>query len=229
MIMATTQITQNTVKPSGATSQAPIVVKGDKPSVFGQLVDTVNPLQHVPGVSQAYRHYTGDKISETSKFLGHVGIGAAVGGPIGAAIGAGVFVLEKIIGGLFKGHKEPANDNAPIPVSVKPEGQGRSVATNNGKAPSTNNGSPLAFLTGKSPIVTPANAQPLRKDATIPGLSKPVQMDSAQFAALLGAFGQSVKDDQAKAVSQNKQDDFANTFQKNLDKLEALKKTAASS
>jgi hypothetical protein len=75
-----------------------IVVKG-KPSAFAELIDIANPLQHVPLASDLYRAATGDRISDGAKLGGHVAIGAVAGGPVGALIGAGVFLLEKLFGG----------------------------------------------------------------------------------------------------------------------------------
>lgn len=54
-----------------------------KPFSFGDLVDMVNPLHHIPVVNYAYRGITGDQIRPISQIIG----GAAYGGPIGAAGG----------------------------------------------------------------------------------------------------------------------------------------------
>ena len=56
---------------------------------FDDLVDIVNPLQHLPGVGQLYRHVTGDEIGMLPQIAG----GLLFGGPIGAAtsvVSAGV-------------------------------------------------------------------------------------------------------------------------------------------
>lgn len=45
----------------------------------GDILDVLNPLQHIPFVSTLYRELTGDTISNASKFAG----GAVFGGPIG--------------------------------------------------------------------------------------------------------------------------------------------------
>ncbi|MDA8574723.1 hypothetical protein N9L79_04230 [Alphaproteobacteria bacterium] len=37
---------------------------------FGDLVDIVNPLQHIPGVANVYRAITGDTISAPARFMG---------------------------------------------------------------------------------------------------------------------------------------------------------------
>ncbi|WPZ35468.1 hypothetical protein T8K17_04820 [Thalassobaculum sp. OXR-137] len=50
---------------------------------FADLLDVINPLQHIPVVSTLYRELTGDTISETARMAG----GALWGGPAGV-IGA---------------------------------------------------------------------------------------------------------------------------------------------
>lgn len=47
---------------------------------FSDIIDMVNPLQHVPVVSQLYQSATGDTIGAIAKIVG----GAIFGGPIGA-------------------------------------------------------------------------------------------------------------------------------------------------
>ncbi len=53
----------------------------DEPFGFGDLVDIVNPLQHIPIVSNLYRAVTGDHIRPSSDIIG----GAIYGGLAGAA------------------------------------------------------------------------------------------------------------------------------------------------
>ncbi|MBT5416027.1 MAG: hypothetical protein HOK81_15615, partial [Rhodospirillaceae bacterium] len=47
---------------------------------FNDLLDLVNPLQHIPIVSNLYRSLTGDQIGAVARIFG----GAVLGGPIGA-------------------------------------------------------------------------------------------------------------------------------------------------
>jgi hypothetical protein len=56
---------------------------GGRPFSFRDLIDIVNPLQHIPVVSTLYRHITGDEISNFSRIAG----GALFGGLAGIAIG----------------------------------------------------------------------------------------------------------------------------------------------
>jgi hypothetical protein len=62
----------------GAAPPRPI---GDEPFGFGDLVDIVNPLQHLPVIGTLYRNLTGDQIRPSSAILG----GAVFGGFAGAA------------------------------------------------------------------------------------------------------------------------------------------------
>lgn len=53
----------------------------EEPFGFGDLVDMVNPLHHIPLVGHVYREMTGDQIRPISQIIG----GAVFGGAIGAA------------------------------------------------------------------------------------------------------------------------------------------------
>ena len=64
---------------------------GDDGLTFGDIVDMINPLQHIPILGSLYRKFTGDMIDPAMKVAG----GALFGGPIGAAVSlAAVFVGE---------------------------------------------------------------------------------------------------------------------------------------
>lgn len=58
--------------------QAPFANQSDTPS-FWDLVDMVNPLQHIPVVSTLYRAVTGDEIGAVPRIVG----GTLFGGPLG--------------------------------------------------------------------------------------------------------------------------------------------------
>ncbi len=66
--------------------------RNEKPFGFGDVVDMVNPLQHIPLVNIAYREVTGDEIRPISKIVG----GALFGGPMGVTSGiVDVIVTEE--------------------------------------------------------------------------------------------------------------------------------------
>lgn len=66
--------------------------EGDKKASFGfsDIVDMVNPLQHIPVVSSLYQGATGDTIGAIAKIIG----GAIFGGPIGALTSAGMVAYQ---------------------------------------------------------------------------------------------------------------------------------------
>jgi len=64
------------------------------------LLDTVNPLQHIPGVSQAYRAVSGDESSALANMAG----GFLFGGPVGLAAGAATSFFEMLTGKDLMGH-----------------------------------------------------------------------------------------------------------------------------
>jgi hypothetical protein len=55
-------------------------VKPRQGLTFGDLLDTINPLQHIPIISSIYRAITGDLMSPTAEIAG----GALFGGIVGA-------------------------------------------------------------------------------------------------------------------------------------------------
>ena len=46
---------------------------------FGDLLDVINPLQHIPVISTLYRHLTGDEISTPEKIAGDTLYGGSIG------------------------------------------------------------------------------------------------------------------------------------------------------
>lgn len=130
---------------------------------FSELVDAANPLQHVPLVSQTYRAATGDRISGAAKFAGHVGLGAAVGGPIGAAVGAGVFLLESLFG-KFAGRGAGQPKNTQIAVDARPAAQAPAINADDKVSPliDLNRSGPRLFdWARRDPPASPMSAGPL--------------------------------------------------------------------
>ncbi|MCZ6860127.1 MAG: hypothetical protein O7I42_07600 [Alphaproteobacteria bacterium] len=58
---------------------------------FSDILDVINPLQHMPIISTIYRAETGDKIGAIPRILGSILFG---GGLIGAAVGAATAVVN---------------------------------------------------------------------------------------------------------------------------------------
>src|SRR5277367_245238 len=56
---------------------------------FSDLLDTINPLQHIPVLSSIYREITGDKINPVARVTGDLLYGGLLGGATFMASGIG--------------------------------------------------------------------------------------------------------------------------------------------
>ena len=65
---------------------------GDDGLTFGDVLDVVNPLQHIPVLGNLYRRATGDSIDPATRIAG----GALFGGPFGAAFAAAAVVIRHL-------------------------------------------------------------------------------------------------------------------------------------
>ncbi|MGY8960045.1 MAG: hypothetical protein ACKVKG_11080, partial [Alphaproteobacteria bacterium] len=75
-------------------SDTPSEFFGKDGLTFGDILDVINPLHHIPGVSTVYRELTGDEISPGARLAG----GALFGGPIGFALSAVNTIVETATG-----------------------------------------------------------------------------------------------------------------------------------
>jgi hypothetical protein len=109
---------EDLLKPSGTAIQAiiPVNSSADGPesgqnatpgaseltfdSLINTVIDTVNPLQHIPGVSTAYQETTGDTMNPIANMAG----GFLFGGPVGLIAGAASSFLEMISGKSIAQH-----------------------------------------------------------------------------------------------------------------------------
>ncbi len=67
---------------------------------FDDLLDVINPLQHIPLVSTAYREMTADAISTGARLAG----GALFGGPLGLFTAIASSIFEQETGGDIGKH-----------------------------------------------------------------------------------------------------------------------------
>jgi len=68
-------------------------------SVFGDIWDTINPLQHIPIVSSLYRMATGESITPEADILGSTIYGGPIGGAIATVSEIGSSIGHAIFGG----------------------------------------------------------------------------------------------------------------------------------
>lgn len=202
---------------------------------FADIVDTLNPLQHIPVVAQIYRHLTGDTISPMARVAG----GALYGGPIGlvtslldAAVAeqSGSDIGEHLIATLTGGEAPTqVADAAPAGTPAAPPAD--KAAT---PASPASFGSPETIASIATPAVAPGGPVP-----------KPLpQLSPDAFNALIGSFAdpaaaKAANPDLAKAAAAKNEpaapattpgnariaNDLIGAMQANLDQFEALKAT----
>lgn len=92
----TNPIAQGPAKAVQAASSAATPAAEEKDDGFGfdDLLDIVNPLQHIPVISTIYRHLTGDKIGTPEKLAGD----ALFGGLTGFLCSLGDTIFEELTG-----------------------------------------------------------------------------------------------------------------------------------
>lgn len=148
---------------------------------FGDLIDTLNPLQHIPVVGEIYREITGDKIAPQARVAG----GTLYGGPIGAVAsvlslaisgngekGAGDSLLAAVLGDESKQVPALQTASAEEPAAAEP---GRATAAD---VPLT-----TASIAAQRPAPAPDTAPPT--GAAVPPMPK---LSPEAFDALLGSF-----------------------------------------
>ena len=166
---------------------------------FADLLDLINPLQHIPVVSTVYRALTGDTIGPAARLAG----GALFGGPIGFVASLANLVVEDMTGRDVGGHlmaaagfdkaptaaatavaaigpanPTPAEFGPPAPAlaaaPVPPSGTGAASGSERGLARKTP-GKPLY-----EPLPLPANYFLGRKPASAPTPGPAVQNPRAE-------------------------------------------------
>lgn len=104
--------------------------------IFG-LIDVINPLQHIPGVSTLYRNITGDEIGPMARMVGDT----LYGGPVGAALAVANIAAEKSTGrdigenmvAMFKGDDAAPAGQPPVMLAqnmnnIAPAAGGRAAS-----------------------------------------------------------------------------------------------------
>jgi len=125
----------------------------DSPS-FWDLVDVINPLQHIPLVNDVYREMTGDKIGIAARLSGGALFGGVIG-LIGAALNG---VLEESTGAtagghmlaLFRDESTPDGSGTALAQAVPPPAQAQAAKDD-----------PAQTQTAESKTATTTDARPI--------------------------------------------------------------------
>lgn len=91
---------------------------------FGDILDVINPLQHIPLVNLLYRGLTGDQIGGAAQIVG----GGLFGGPIGALAGTASAIVSHqtgrspsdVVAGAFNGDAPARAAHAYVDLSSPP-------------------------------------------------------------------------------------------------------------
>lgn len=177
---------------------------------FGDVIDTLNPLQHIPLISEVYRGVTGDGISAQARIAG----GTLWGGPMGLVASVASLAIagngedglgDRVYASLF-GDEEPAGAPAVL------------VAEKADVTPASPRDTELTTAS-----ISPAALQP--QDKAVPEDAKPLpRLSPEAFQALIGSFADPAK---VTAVADDAETgrpaDLASTMLDALDKYEAMK------
>ena len=77
---------------------SPAAVGNDDSASFAGIIDTLNPLQHLPVIGYVYRAITEDEASAGAKVAGGAAYGALLGGPIGGLISMASALFGELFG-----------------------------------------------------------------------------------------------------------------------------------
>lgn len=183
-----------------ATKHLSMFGEGDDSPSFWDVLDIVNPLQHIPVLSDLYREATGDKIGVGARLLG----GMLFGGPIGVGLAAADCVVEESTGkdsgehvlAMFRDEGSSSPETAVAKESSPASSQSSAAAT---AAPS----SPAKATVEVGPVIQiPASATGATGAAT--GQPMVFSLDDLQKAAGNGLQGsEQPKGGQSGAAANN--------------------------
>ncbi len=123
-----------------ATKLTPAAAAPSGGASFGDIIDAINPLQHIPVLSGLMRAATGGEISTGAKIIGDTlyggifGIGSAISGLVSSAADAvvkeasGQGITEHVLGALGIADTAPAQENA-VPLVATNLGVSYPLAT----------------------------------------------------------------------------------------------------
>ncbi len=155
---------------------------------FSDILDIINPLQHLPIISTIYRAETGDKIGAIPRILGSMLYG---GGLIGAAVGAATAVANLVV------QQETGKDiGGLIYTAIFGEGgknaKSTTIATNPAPPAATAKAAPAAAAAASTASAMPQNLlaapRPASTSAAIrpaPAKAKPAALAPAPTTARL--------------------------------------------
>ena len=142
--------------------QLSMFAEGDDEPSFWDLLDVINPLQHIPIVNDLYREVTGDKIGVAARLVG----GTLFGGPLGLIASAANCILEESTGHDAGGHvlalfrdDDPATGTGTALASAEEKALAPEAQAARLEASSQQQSQVLAAAEPKSPEAKPAESK----------------------------------------------------------------------
>lgn len=151
---------------------------------FWDFLDIINPLQHLPVISQVYRAITGDEIDPTARLIGGglYGLGLLGTGWIGLAAQAVDVAVEEATGDDIAGHL--------IELAFGGDGESGETATADGGAAAGagagDDADSAAILAATRPPTVVVRSDPLVEESTQPLLASAAATDAAAAPGLPG-------------------------------------------
>ena len=159
---------------------------GGEQALFGadglgldDVIDTLNPLQHIPFVSTLYRELTGDKVSAGAQLIG----GTLIGGPLGFLAALGNVIFEQETGRSAGG--------AVVASLLGKDAPATAVATASAPSPARATLTPVAEAASATPV------PPVTVASTAP--STPASAEDRALLTLFGPAEHSAHDSYRKA------------------------------
>ena len=107
-------------------SIAGVKLFGDDGFNFRDVLDLINPIQHIPVLGNIYRSITGDIAAPAIRIAG----GALFGGPLGAAFAASSVVLKRLVKPELNGSPPASPDAALADTAAPTESRGGWMVAN---------------------------------------------------------------------------------------------------
>ncbi len=149
---------------------------------FSDLLDVINPLQHIPVVSTLYRKITGDQMGTPAKIAGDT----LYGGPLGFLSSVADTAFEKITGkdfgdtvlALFDGDDSDTKLASATPSATPQASASESIAPDAANAP------PAALQNSPATVATGATSVTAQSEETITAMLNRGQLQRALAARM---------------------------------------------
>ena len=160
--------------------------RGGEDIGFGDFIDLINPLHHLPVIGPLYREITGDEIKPAAQILG----GFLYGGPVGLVTSASQAIAEEATGKDVTGHVIAALFGEDDTATDAPGAAAIAAAPASEDAPLPELAPAAGTALAREALApeTPITETPVTETATPPAAAAPEQSAVLEGDAALRAF-----------------------------------------